>query len=210
MKSSHNITRVESFSDAIFAFAATLTVLDFSINDMVLTGDEFWLNFVSFGLGFSVLVILWVTHYNFFRRTRYIDNWIICLNGLLLFVILYYQFPLRKLIKSILQGEIMGEEQLSSLFTSYGFGFVLVFLCFSLMYYRSFSQNKKQKNSITSLKYSRHFLIFVLVGTGSILLAYFKIGINFGLSGFFYAMLGPLCTWNALYFKKKIKNASSS
>lgn len=210
MKFLQNIDRVESFSDAIFAFAATLTVLDFSMNNLVFVGKEFWLNFMSFGISFFVLILLWKTHYNLFRRTDYIDNWIIGLNGFLLFVVLYYQFPLRRLVKTILQDIEMGMGEVSFLFVSYGLGFVLVFLCFSLIYHRNFIKNKKSGNSVVYRMYFRHFLIFVIIGLFSITLSVFKIGLNYGVPGFVYVLLGPFCTWNALSFKKKLKNISSS
>lgn len=203
MKFLHNASRVESFSDAIFAFAATLTVLDFSMNNMLFVGSTFWLNFLSFGVSFFVLVLLWKTHYNFFRRSNYIDNWIIGLNGLLLFVILYYQFPLRELIKSIIENEMMEDTGLSFLFVSYGIGFVLIFLTFAFMYHRNLIKNHDANNTMVYRKFFRHFLIFAIVGTVSILLAAFEIGLNYGLPGFIYALLGPLCTWNTLHFKNK-------
>ncbi|MEL6305407.1 MAG: TMEM175 family protein, partial [Bacteroidota bacterium] len=93
MKLPHNISRVEAFSDGVFAFAATLLVV--SVGNE--TGDSAlqinWLAFLSFAVSFFVLVALWYTHYNFFRRTNYMDNWIIALNAVLLFVVLYYIFP---------------------------------------------------------------------------------------------------------------------
>ena len=202
MKFLQSAQRVESFSDGIFALAATLTVLDFSMDNLDYLGTGFWSNFLSFGVAFAVLVILWKTHYNFFRRTDYIDNWIIAENGLLLFVVIYYQFPLRELIRSILKSRINSMEELSSLFISYGIGFILIFLSIAMMYHRNLVKNRGG-NSLVYEQYYRHFMIFVLTGAISILLAYFQIGITIGLPGCVYALLGPLCTWNARVFKKR-------
>lgn len=202
MKYLHNAHRVESFSDAIFAFAATLTVLDFGRGQLDYLGGTYWSDFFSFGIAFGVLLLLWKTHYNYFRRTDYIDNWIIAANGLLLFVVIYYQFPLRDLIKSMVERRMTSLEELSSLFISYGIGFMLIFLGFALMYHRNLVRNRTGSVLIYH-QYYRHFMFFVLTGGLSILLAYFQVGITIGLPGYVYGLLGPLCTWNAVVFKKR-------
>ncbi|NER10939.1 Protein of unknown function [Muriicola jejuensis] len=93
MKFPHNINRVEAFSDGVFAFAATLMVVNLDMNDGLQWFGAKASGLISFGVSFFVLVILWKIHYNFFRRTSYIDDWIIFYNAVLLFVVLYYVFP---------------------------------------------------------------------------------------------------------------------
>src|SRR5690606_26589395 len=142
------------------------------------------------------------TRDNFFRRTDYRDNWVIAENGLLRFVGIYYQFTLPELIRSLLESRISILEELSSMFVSYGVGFILVFLSFAMMYHRNLVKNRGG-NSLVYEQYYRHFMIFVFTGAISILLAYFQIGITIGLPGYVYGLLGPLCTWNAMVFKKR-------
>ena len=85
MKLPHNISRIEAFSDGVFAFAATLLVVSVGTQaeNSILQVD--WMMFLSFGVSFFALVGLWSVHYNFFRRTNYMDNMIIALNAILLF-----------------------------------------------------------------------------------------------------------------------------
>ena len=204
MKFPHNISRVEAFSDAVFAFAATLMVVNFDMSaDFESIGKADATSFLSFAVSFFVLVGLWWVHYNFFRRTNYMDNWILALNAVLLFVVLYYVFPLKSLVQSFMGEGITTQNSLASLFILYGIGFLLIFLCFSLMYRRAFKKSKSSKGSIELYFYFRHFLIFVLVGTISVTLASLKIGIRFGLPGFIYALLGPLCAFHSYLFFKK-------
>lgn len=68
-------------------------------------------------------------------------NWILSLNSILLFMILYYVFPLKSLVNSLLGKEITTLESLASLFQLYSMGFVLIFLCLALMYLRAFKNH---------------------------------------------------------------------
>ena len=204
----HDTNRIEAFSDAVFGFAATLMVItidtDASFSNLIQTNQANW---VTFAVTFFVLVALWKVHYNFFRRTKYMDNWIITFNSVLLFVILYYIFPLRSMLNSMMGKEIQTWESLSSLFTFYSGGFVLIFLCLSLMYYRAYKKTSSIGESLNLLFYTRHFAIYVLVGLLSMVLAAMGIGINFGLPGFIYMIIGLLAWGHAIWFNKKYKDA---
>lgn len=204
----HNPGRVEAFSDAVFGFAATLMVItidtDASFSTLVETNQTNW---ITFAVTFFVLVALWKVHYNFFRRTSYMDNWIITFNSILLFVTLYYIFPLKSMLNSMMGLEEQTWESLSSLFAFYGGGFVLIFLSLSLMYYRAYKKTSSIGESLSLLFYTRHFAIYVAVGLLSIVLATMSVGINFGLPGFIYVIIGFLAWGHAVWFNKKYKDA---
>ena len=136
MKLPHNISRIEAFSDGVFAFAATLLVVSVGTQaeNSILQVD--WMMFLSFGVSFFALVGLWSVHYNFFRRTNYMDNMIIALNAILLFLILYYIFPIKSLINSWTGTLQINADEFSSLFQLYSLGFLLIFTCYALMYWR--------------------------------------------------------------------------
>ncbi|MFD2586958.1 TMEM175 family protein [Croceitalea marina] len=205
MKFAHNISRIEAFSDAVFAFAATLLVVSLGVenSDSIIEVD--FKSFISFAVSFFVLVMLWYLHYNFFRRTDYMDNTIIAINAVLLFVVLYYVFPLKSLINSWFMTKGMTPNKLASLFELYGIGFALIFLCLSLMYFRAFKKTRHLEQAMTLLFYTRHFAIFVAVALLSIGVAYVQIGLNFGLPGIIYSLLGPFCALHSYLFFKKFK-----
>ena len=206
MKLKHNISRIEAFSDAVFALAATLMVVSFDINDnSILLGTNAY-GFLTFGISFFVLIGFWWVHYNFFRRTDYMDNWIIAINALLLFVTLYYVFPLKTLINSWFGDEVLDIEGFVLLFELYSLGFALIFSCFALMYYRAYKKTRKLENSIDLLFYARHFGIYVAIAFTSVLLAKFRIGLRFALPGIIYALLGPICYVHGVLFNKKFKS----
>ncbi len=205
MRFPHNISRIEAFSDAVFAFAATLLVVSLGTDSTDAIIDIDVNLFTGFAVSFFVLVILWFLHYNFFRRTNYMDNVIIAINAVLLFVVLYYVFPLKSLVNSWFLPQGMTPDKLAGLFELYGLGFALIFLCLSLMYYRAYKKSKHLENSITLLFYVRHFGLFVVVALISIIIAYLQIGINYGLPGIIYALLGPFCSVHSYLFYKKYK-----
>jgi uncharacterized membrane protein len=206
MRFPHNISRIEAFSDAVFAFAATLLVVSLGTDSTDAIIDIDVKLFTGFAVSFFVLVILWFLHYNFFRRTNYMDNVIIAINAVLLFVVLYYVFPLKSLVNSWFLPQGMTPDKLAGLFELYGLGFALIFLCLSLMYYRAYKKSKHLENSITLLFYVRHFGLFVVVALISIIIAYLQIGINYGLPGILYALLGPFCSVHSYLFYKKFKS----
>lgn len=202
----HSKGRITALSDGIFAFAATLMVVDIGTTiDIKNIGGQLPL-FISFGVAFFVMMLLWKVHYNFFQRTKYVDNWIIAANILLLFTILFYLFPLKTLINSITQQIGMTANDLSQLFIIYGGGFVLIFASYSFLYWRAFKRDIENNNRLQLKFFYSHFLIFVVIGIVSVILSVFQIGINFGFPGFVYALLGPLCFFKGAIFRKKHPN----
>lgn len=203
MKYLHNISRIEAFSDAVFAFAATLLVVSVGYEDSSSVIKIDWLVFLGFGVSFFVLVALWWLHYNFFRRTDYMDGWIIALNAILLFVVLYYVFPLKSLINSMTGLQRLNFDEISNLFQLYSLGFLLIFSCLSAMYYRAHLKTQSTDKNFDLLFYARHFSIYIVVSLISILIAKFQIGIKWALPGMIYMLLGPLCYFHGVRFAKK-------
>ncbi|MDB2384982.1 TMEM175 family protein [Polaribacter sp.] len=203
MKFLHSTNRIESLSDAVFAFAATLMVVNIGTETTFTSIEKDLPNFLSFAVSFFAMMMIWKVHYNFFRRTKYIDNWIITLNMFLLFMILFYVFPIKSLLITGFDGKRISMEDFSNIFQLYSVGFTLIFLCIALMYFRVFKKDKQNKEHIKLLFYTRHFLIFVVVGCLSFILAKLQVGLRFGFPGIIYGILGPLCYFHSKHFYKK-------
>ena len=203
MKISHDISRVEAFSDGVFAFAATLMVVNIDQSGSLFTLENNWINFIAFGVSFFVLVALWWLHYNYFRRTDNVDNWTIVLNVILLFMILFFVFPLKSLIQTVFQEFKITQDILASLFIQYSVGMLLIFLCLSLMYLRASQRVDDPQERKQLMYFASHFSIFVFVAIISIVLAFLQIGIRFGTPGFVFMLLGPLCYLHSVRFIKK-------
>ncbi len=203
MKFLHSKNRLEAVSDGVFAFAATLMVVNIGSNTTITSFKDELPNFISFAVSFFVMMAIWKVHYNFFRRTDYIDNWIIALNMILLFTILFYIFPVRSLLITGFGGERISINEFSNIFQLYSIGFSLMFLTLHLMYLRVFKKDRENGKNLKLLFFARHFFIFVIVGVISFLLAKFRIGLKYGVPGFVYASLGVLCYFHSVKFHKK-------
>ena len=98
MPVSRNVTRIEAFSDAVFGFALTLLVVSLAVprtyDDMMDTVRAL----PAFAASFAILLLIWQEHHNFFRRYGIHDGVTIWINGLLLFVVLFYVYPLKFLM----------------------------------------------------------------------------------------------------------------
>jgi uncharacterized membrane protein len=209
-------SRLEAFSDAVFAFAATLLVVSLEVprSFEALVGQLF--GFVAFAITFGALVAIWTIHRAFYRRYRLGDGWTVFFNSSLLFVVLFYVFPLKFLTESLFSGVLgIGQsgitlesvEELAQLFILYGGGFTAVFAFVALLYRHAWRRRvtlqltPHQKWEAAFL--SRHYLLFALVGLLSIGVAALGWGVRYGLPGYLYVLIGPLCYAQARWSERR-------
>src|SRR3954471_8842297 len=83
------ITRLEGFSDAVFAFAVTLLVVSLEVPHTFAELAGVMKGFVAFGICFAALTLVWKEHSIFFRRYGLQTPYVMFLNCVLLFLILF-------------------------------------------------------------------------------------------------------------------------
>jgi uncharacterized membrane protein len=182
------VSRLEGFSDAVFAFALTLLVVSLQVpqtfNDLLATLS----GFLPFALSFALFIFIWYQHYAFFRRYGLEDGLTIVLNSALLLVVLFFVFPLKFLFSRIFSASNLPFDQLRAVFTIYGLGFTAVFLIMALLYANAYRQRAKlDLNILESFDTASNIwgnVSVAAVGLGSIALAQFPATIN--LAGPFY------------------------
>ena len=136
----HDISRLEAFSDAVFAFALTLLVVSLDVPKSYDDLMTLMAGFVPFAASFALLTWIWYEHNIFFRKYGLQDAWTTVLNAVLLFVVLFYVYPLKFLFTAAFSFFIPGlglglmqvtPPQLARIFAIYGAGFVVLFGMFA-------------------------------------------------------------------------------
>ncbi len=94
--------RIEALSDAIFAFAMTLLVLDVKIPRVAvaLATEEFlvrmlldlWPKFLTFVMSFVILSVFWVAHHGYSHFLKRTDRFFLWINLLFLLVVVFVPF----------------------------------------------------------------------------------------------------------------------
>jgi uncharacterized membrane protein len=86
-------SRLEAFSDGVFAIAITLLVLDIHVPEPSSTADlarelgAQWPSYVAYAVSFLTIGIIWINHHAMIRRVKAVDHEILILNLLLLLTV---------------------------------------------------------------------------------------------------------------------------
>jgi uncharacterized membrane protein len=90
-------TRVEAFSDGIFAIAITLLVLTIAqptnYHDLTNQLLDRWPSLVAYVVSFIVIGIMWLNHHSIFQLLGQIDRGVVCFNLLLLMTVVFLPYP---------------------------------------------------------------------------------------------------------------------
>jgi uncharacterized membrane protein len=88
-------SRVEAFSDGVFAIAITLLILDIKVPpgaDLALHLLQEWPFYVSFLISFTFIGIMWINHHRLFTHIARSDDVLLILNLLLLLGVVVVPF----------------------------------------------------------------------------------------------------------------------
>ena len=221
--------RIEGLADAVFGFALTLLVVSLEVPN---TFDELLATmrgFFAFAISGWLLYSVWFDHYIFFRRYGLQDNVTMHLSAVLLFVVLFYVYPLKFLFTALMD-ELLGiSTQVGSstgdvvetiragqwplLIVLFGVGFVVVQLVFFLLYWRAYALRDVLKldayeASITRQEIQGHLLL-AGVGLTSIAIAALGGEAASEWSGWVYVLIWPLMTINGYIMARRRRRGAS-
>lgn len=155
----HEVSRIEGLSDAVFAFAITLLVVSLEVPKTFDELAETMHGFGAFLISFMLLFFVWFNQYKFFRRYGLRDTVTVALNAGLLFVVLFYVYPLKFLFTFLVDrftgghGEVRlpngnvvamieNNEQMASLMTIFNLGYLAVFGVFVLLFWHAYRKRE--------------------------------------------------------------------
>jgi uncharacterized membrane protein len=196
------MSRIDGFSDVVFGFALTLLVVSLEVPRTYSELHASLRGFLPFAICFFFLMSVWYAHYRFFRRFGTHDVMTIFLNSCLLFVILFYVYPL-KFLFTFLSNIILGAttesfetwQQVRELMVLYGVGFATVYLLLAALYWNGFRQRHElsltDKEVLLARSYISDCTGYGCIGLISAIVAILLPVTHTGMSGWVYALIYP-------------------
>jgi len=218
----NEISRVEGFTDAVFAFAVTLLVVALEVPHSFEGLLDVVRGFPAFVICFAILMTFWNAHFRYHRRYGMEDVFTRVMTMAILVLVLFFVYPLKFLFTMVTVGmfgldladapHVAGREQSQALYLIYGLGFAGVWGLYALLYAHVLRKRQELQLDELEVLQTREDLyanlIYVVVCFGSIALAYSVT--NQSLPGFFYMVLAPLHTFNGWYFAIRLKKLAAA
>jgi len=226
------LQRMEAFSDSIFAFSISVlifsTAVPINYSGFITTLE----GIIPFGLCFLFIMIIWKEHARFFDLFPIYDSKTQNLNGLLLFLILFYIFPLKYIFTIVAKlliiniGGLLGltkmtladqeylrnaipRESRNMIYIVFALGWIGVFGTYALLYQRAKTYCKNLVvPAIIAFEAKAGFkesLFKIAIPIVAIILVIILSGKNKDLSNFVYVLNWPLLTLFKRWKTKQIK-----
>ncbi|HEY2580358.1 MAG TPA: TMEM175 family protein [Mucilaginibacter sp.] len=205
---SHEPSRLETFSDAVFAFAVTLIIVSLEVPKTFNELLEVFKGFFSFAACFTLLFLIWNSQNIFFRRYGLNNAYITFLNAALLFQVLMYVYPLKFLFVVLFSGgnynnhghlmPMITDAQVPVLMYVYHAGYMTIYLLFFLMYLHAKAKAKEIELTAAELFETDTFILINVInaslGLIGIILVFVLPAEYKGSTGIIY-MTVPLAFW---------------
>lgn len=214
------MTRLETFCDAAFAFAVTLLVI--SGDGIPRSYDELITalkGIPSFAASFAAVASLWREHRLWSRRFGLEDGWTTLISLGLVFVMLVYVYPLKMVFQAMfywMSGgrlpsgfTIESARDMPGLFVVYGLGFATVIGLIGLLHVRSLKMRERLVLDDVEVLLTRKEIFAALVVGGTALASAAFAGLlptRLGIwAGFAYVTLPITMPWLAVRYERKVR-----
>lgn len=177
------ITRLEGFSDAVFALAVTLLIVSLEVPRTFSQLSLMMKGFVPFAVCFALLANVWHSHYIYSRRYGLQTAYSVFLNSALLFVVLFYVYPL-KFLFTLTLGDLAGGtskgdlatmielRQVPALMAVFSLGYAAVFVVFMLLYLYAYSKRRElELNEYETLRTRNDMVTYAVIAFAGVLVA---------------------------------------
>jgi uncharacterized membrane protein len=123
--------RLETFSDGVFAIAATLLILEVKLpghgsvsHDLV----HAWPSYVAYAISFLTIGIIWVNHHTVMEQIGRVDRTFLFINVIFLMTVAFSPFPTRVVAEHLREGS-------KSAAFAYGLTFTLMAISYGAMWF---------------------------------------------------------------------------
>ncbi|MEO8017880.1 MAG: TMEM175 family protein [Pseudomonadota bacterium] len=213
----NEVSRVEGFTDAVFAFAVTLLVVALEVPHTFEGLMNVVRGFPAFVICFTLLMMFWNAHYRFHRRYGLEGVFTRVMTMAILVLVLFFVYPL-KFLFTMLTVQLFGLDlheapqltepgQARVVYLIYGLGFAGVWGLYAVLYYHALGKREELKLDPLEVVMTRDALgenlVYVFVCALSIALA--LLTTSTWLPGVIYMVIGPLQALNGWWFGRQVK-----
>jgi len=222
-------TRVESLSDGVFAIAIGLLLISSDFPKTFEALKVFMQDFIPFAGAITLLMLIWYQHYLFFIRYGLRDGKTVAVNTLLLFLVLFYVYPLKflfKILYSIYSNIFTGNnegmrelftvtlpgEEAHKLMVIYGLGAAAVFLVLALLYFMALRKKEDlqltpEEEAATRVSMNLNLVLSSVPILSSIIAGFYLFGTKtFIVSGFTYMLYMIIMPIYTVILKRREKS----
>lgn len=215
------VSRLEAFSDAVFALVIALLFLQTTPPTDLASLAAAMKSLLPFAATFALLALIWGEHYLFFRRYDLGDGPTIAANFALLFLVLFYAYPLKFVftwIASLLLGEIAGVDPAHAMAGGhtnpiwfYSTGVLAIYAVYGLLYGRALALRRELQLNATETFLTRSAILqcglYAAIAGLSLLLAALW---QPGAAGLVYFAVGPAMAWHGFWQGRRVARLATA
>lgn len=224
-------TRIEAFSDGVFAVAFTLVVLSSAVPETFAELRRAIHDILPSFICIVLIIVIWYQHYVFFLRYGLQNTKTVVVNTFLLFLLLIYVYPLKFLARFLVElysGLIFGMDEnfmselgsgamngdnLTLLMTAYGAGATLIFAAMAWLYRHAYKKREElglneYEAFSTHASLVQNLLMSAIPFLSTMVAVLHPFGRgpwNFGIAGFIYMLYPPVMILYGRYVDRKMK-----
>jgi uncharacterized membrane protein len=166
-------TRIETFSDGVFAIAITLLILEIKVPNVEQLKDglldallDKWPSYLAFFIGFFTILVCWINHHYMFGRIKTTSHSLILVNSLTLLAVTFVPFPTAILSEAFIGGNLQTAVQF------FGLTFILISICYTSLS-RFVYNDKGGQYTKEELKYKKGIRVMYLISIIHTLITFF-------------------------------------